>query len=190
MFVSTFEILVKPQLPNNLPGGLPASLSNLRRTVVQGYFLNIANVSNAPVSLSLSFTAVSPIINIEQTLTFLDVTGGNIPGSLTPDPTIPGGARARFDFPNIAASDTVQFILQPDIVQNNGELLTSPTGLEFRGYVEIFLAANSPARAATLLITPEQRATFFRTLDTAPQLDQIVYNLPTAHGGSLFTLTR
>ncbi|KYC40412.1 hypothetical protein WA1_26740 [Scytonema hofmannii PCC 7110] len=75
-------------------------------------------------------------------------------------------------------------------MRDNGALLTSVAGLELRGYVEVFLAATSPARAATLLITPEQRGTFFKTLDTAPQLDQVVYNLPTPHGGSLFTLTR
>jgi hypothetical protein len=188
MFVSTFEILVKPQLPNVIPGA-PASLASLRRTVIQGYFLNIANVSNSPVNLSLAFTAVSPNINIEQTFTFLDIAGGNAIGDLTPDPTIANGVRAKFDL-SIAASDTIQFILQPDIVRNNGELLTSQNGLELRGYVEIFLGATSPARAATLLITPEQRATFFKTLDSNPQLDQMVYNLPTPHGGSLFTLTR
>lgn len=189
MLVSTFEILVKPQLPNTLPAGAPASLANLRRTVIQGYFLNISNVSNVAVSLSLAFTAVSPNLNIDQTFTFIDVGGGNVPGDLTPDPTIPGGVRGKFDL-TIGANDTIQFILQPDIVRNNGELLTSPNGLELRGFVEIFLAPTSPARTATLLINPEQRGTFFKTLDTSPQLDQIVYNLPTPHGGSLFTLTR
>jgi hypothetical protein len=56
----------------------------------------------------------------------------------------------------------------------------------------MFLARNSPTRIASLLVTPEQRATFFKTLTAGgdPQLDQIIYNLPTPNGGSLFTITR
>jgi hypothetical protein len=43
--------------------------------------------------------------------------------------------------------------------------------------------------AAKLLLTPEHRGTFYKNLDKEdPQLDQIVYPLPTAKGGSLFEL--
>jgi hypothetical protein len=43
MLVSTFEILLKSQLPS-----VPA-LAKLNRKVIQGYFLTIANVNIVPV---------------------------------------------------------------------------------------------------------------------------------------------
>lgn len=189
MLVSTFELLVKPQLPANITS--PPLISNLSRTVIQGYFLNIANVTNTAVTLSLAFTAVTPNIDINQTFTILDAINTNVQGDLTPDPAVPGGIRARFNNLTIAANDTIQFILQPDILRNNGELLNTQN-FELRGYVEIFLPVNSPTRIASLLVTPEQRATFFKALNAGgdPQLDQIIYNLPTPNGGSLFTITR
>jgi hypothetical protein len=91
MLVSTFELLVKPQLPADITS--PPSISNLSRTVIQGYFLNIANVTNTRVTLSLAFTAVTPSVDIDQTFTFLDVAGINVQGDLTPDPAVPGGIR-------------------------------------------------------------------------------------------------
>lgn len=50
MIVSTFEILVKPQLPTTLPPGTPVipGIGNLSRKVIQGYFLTVANVNFFP----------------------------------------------------------------------------------------------------------------------------------------------
>lgn len=202
MLISTFELLVKPQLPTqasiNPPPTppIPANLANLSRTVIQGYFLTLANVTNTPANVALGFTAVTPSVNIDQTFTFLDSTvigpNSNVLGDLTPDPTIPGGIRARFNNLNIAANDTIQFILQPDIIRGNAQLLID-RNFELRGYVEIFLipTPTAPARTVSLLVNPEQRGTFFRELSPGvdPQLDQIIYNLPTPTGSSLFTLT-
>lgn len=134
--------------------------------------------------MSLVFTSITPSVDIAQTFTFLDVSGKNIQRDLVPD-TVPGKARFPLTIP---ANDTVLFILQPDIAKNNGELLTRQD-FEVRGYVEIFISSLSFSQTATLLITPEQRGTFFKDLAaTDPQLDQIIYNLPTATGSSLFTL--
>lgn len=201
MLVSTFELLVKPQFPTpastNLPPTppIPPKLANLSRTVIQGYFLTLANVTNTPANVALGFTAVTPSVNIEQTFTALDSTvigRANLIGDVTPDPTIPGGIRARFNNLSIAANDTIQFILQPDIIRDDAKLLEQPE-FELRGYVEIFLTPipTAPARTISLLVNPEQRGTFFKGLSpgVAPQLDQIIYNLPTPTGGSLFTLT-
>lgn len=185
MLVSTFELLVKPQLPRDLNPPPPPVAANLSRTVIQGYFLTIANVNNEEVKISLVFTSVTPSVDISQTFTFIDVRGSNIEGDLTPQM---GNGKARFTV-TIPANDTVLFILQPDIRLNNGELL-SRADFEVRGYVEIFLSSLSFPRFATLLVTPEQRGTFFKDITAAdPQLDQIIYNLPTANGGSLFNLT-
>ncbi len=55
MLVSTFEVLVKPQLP-----AIPGITANLSRNVIQGYFLTIANVNPFPVTVSVVFTLNFP----------------------------------------------------------------------------------------------------------------------------------
>ncbi|MBD2741803.1 hypothetical protein [Coleofasciculus sp. FACHB-1120] len=187
MLVSTFELLVKSQLPKNLPSPLPNNLEKLSRTVIQGYFLTLANTTSSTVKVSLVFTAVSPAIDIEKTFVFLDVEGVNIPGDLIPD-TAPNKARFTITIP---ANDTGLFILQPDILKTgkDSKTLLDTADFELRGYVEIFMSSLSKSKSAKLLLTPEHRGTFFKNLkDADPQLDQIVYSLPTANGGSLFNL--
>ena len=187
MLVSTFEILVKSQLPKNLPSPLPANLEKLSRTVIQGYFLTLANTTSSTVKVSLVFTAVTPSIDIDKTFIFLDVEGVNIPGDLIPDTA---ANKARFTI-TIPGNDTGLFILQPDILKagKDGKTLLDTADFELRGYVEIFMSSLSKSKSAKLLLTPEHRGTFFKNLkDTNPQLDQIVYSLPTANGGSLFNL--
>lgn len=181
MLVSTFELLIKPQLPSDVTPPLPPldpALANLSRTVIQGYFLTISNTNKFNVEATLEFTAVTPTLDSATTATFLDRTGINRQADVLPG--IPGKTN-KFKIP-IREHDTVLFILQPDPA-----LLNSPIQeLEVRGYVDISLSSPS-SRRATLLLTPEQRGTFFKDLTAAdPQLDQIIYNLPTATGGSLF----
>ena len=175
MLVSTFELLVKPQLPKNLQ--IPP-FDKISRTVIQGYFLTLANTASSEVRVSLVFTALSPILDPAKTITFLDILGENIPGDV--DPRSPGKTSFSLTIP---ANDTGLFILQPDpALLNNAE-----PDFEVRGYVEIFLSSLSTSRTATLLLTPEHRGTFFKDLTAAdPQLDQIIYPLPTATGSSLF----
>jgi hypothetical protein len=188
MLISTFELLVKPQLPTltspPLPSPPPTDLATTSRTVIQGYFLTISNTINANVALSLVFTSLTPGVNAADTVVLLDATGTNLVSDVTPLPL----NRSRFSF-SLNALDTALFILQPDIISNPGLLRSA--NLEIRGYSEIFISSLSTASAATLLITPEHRGTFFKNLDAAdPQLDQIAYSLPTANGGSLFRLRR
>lgn len=175
MLVSTFELLVKPQLPKELQ---QPPFDKISRTVIQGYFLTLANTTSSKVRVSLVFTALSPMLDPAKTITFLDISGDNIPGDV--DPGIPGKTSFAFSIP---ANDTGLFILQPDPA-----LLNNPEpDFEVRGYVEIFLSSLSPLRTATLLLTPEHRGTFFKDVTAAdPQLDQIIYPLPTATGSSLY----
>lgn len=175
MLVSTFELLVKPQLPKELQ---QPPFDKISRTVIQGYFLTLANVTNRDVRVSLVFTALSPTLDPATTVTFLDISGGNVRGDVAPES--PG----KTSFPiTIPANDTGLFILQPDPALLNN---TDPD-FEVRGYVEIFLSSLSFSRTTTLLLTPEHRGTFFKDLTAAdPQLDQIIYPLPTATGSSLF----
>lgn len=45
--ISTFELLIKPQLPKAVPVGpvIPPQASKLSRNVILGYFLTLANLS-------------------------------------------------------------------------------------------------------------------------------------------------
>ena len=171
MLVSTFELLVKPQLPKELQ---QPPFDKISRTVIQGYFLTLANITRFDVAVSLVFTALSPTLDPATTDTFLDSSGRNIQGNVTPEN--PGKTSFSISIP---ANDTVLFILQPTPALLNN---TDPN-FEVRGYVEIFLSSLSSSRTTALLLTPEHRGTFFKGLTAAdPQLDQIIYPLPTATG--------
>lgn len=209
MLVSTFEILLKSQLPTNF-----TQLGNISRKVLQGYFLTLANPNNFSVSLELSFTVspslvtiaapnattINEITEFTRVLVFFDVAGGNQQVTLQPTAR-PDTRTASLSIP---AKDTGLFILQPNpsaIIPTtagfpgnpppplttllNATLLNAAS-FEVRGYVEI--EKTSPGGAVQLLLTAEQRGTFFKNLTIAPQLDQIAYTLPTATGSSLFTL--
>jgi hypothetical protein len=176
MLVSTFELLVKPIAP---AGGPP----QVARTVVQGYFLTIANPNNFSVGLRLQFTATTPGLNVIDTVTILDVTGANIFGDITPvDPK-----RSTFNL-SLPANDTALVTLLPDITKP--ELLAAKS-LEIRGYVEILATSPFAPTKFDLLLTPEHRGTFLPNDLAAPNpdFDQLAYALPTANGGNLFTLT-
>lgn len=204
--VSTFELLVKRQLPKagDLPATIPVELggkiTKLSRTVIQGYFLTISNLNAYNVTISLVFTVVSnpPIRNnIGDLLGFIDVNDINLLANIRPD-VVPNKIRFTRTIP---ASETGLFLLQPNILKpavidptdptNNKPALLDDEDFEVRGYVEVFISSLSTGfNTARLLLTPEHRGTFYTdlTLDTV-QLDQIAYALPTAHGGSLFDLT-
>lgn len=183
MLVSTFELLVKDQLPKDI--SIPAPFEQLRRTVIQGYFLTIANTQNEPVKFTLRFTSLTPGLDIDKTLTYLDVTGSNVPGDLQPG--TPGRARTTI---TLGAKDTCLFILQPDILKDDYKLLKD-ADFEVRGYVEI-LNSDMQKDKMNLLVTAEHRGTFFNgkiLSDPAAEvrLDQFVSVLPLANGTSLYS---
>ena len=193
MLVSTFELLVKRQfpkqeaLPVQVPQDLKSKIEKLSRTVIQGYFLTISNVNAFDVTLSLVFTIISnPPVKIKDLVAFIDVDESNMVANIQPD-FVPN--KIRFTR-TIGASDTGLFLLQPNILKP--ELLQNEK-FEVRGYVEIFISSLSTGHnSAKLLLTPEQRGTFYKSLkskETPVQLDQIAYSLPTSHGGSLFELS-
>lgn len=190
MLVSTFELLLKPQLPK-VPGLSPQltdKLKKLSRTVLQGYFLTIANPNKYEVEVTLKFTSTDNSDPLQKTLTFFDATGINVPGKLN------SGTSAL----KIPAIDTGLFLLQPDIIDNDGELLEKQE-FEVRGFVEISLTKPTPSEDTTLLLTAEHRGTFFDSTEILREglekyaeqsnlnLDQIAYQLPMASGGSRFT---
>ncbi|MBD2592766.1 hypothetical protein BCD64_20455 [Nostoc sp. MBR 210] len=186
--VSTFELLVNPIAPTdnlgNLPPDVVQKLGRVARRVVQGYFLTIANTTDAPARLRLEFTATTPELNLVDTVTIRDVLGNNEFSELIP---VPGNPR-RFTFNvGIPANDTALVTLLPDL--QNVDLFTGAKNLEIRGYVSISRATIA-GPAYELLVTPEHRGTFLpRNIDdSVPDFDQIAYALPTASGGSLVRL--
>lgn len=217
MLVSTFELLVKPQIPAEFDP------SGVGRVIVQGYFLTISNLNSFRAALKLTFTATTPSINLDELITLLDISGGNTPSDLSPtsDPR-------KFTFRLVLpANDTALLILQPDVTKQ--EILKN-ANTELRGYVEVAMSNRvvfpdpptvpipippfpgpvpgpiSPVTGGTpqetvmvlnpsqgdFLLTPEQRGTFIpKDLNNPSRdLDQIAYSLPTANGGSLFRLSR
>lgn len=192
MLVSTFEVLLKPQFPK-IPGGFDI----LTRTTIQGYFLTIANVNFFPVTVSVVLTIKFPInlddpserpTSFADFIDAVDISGQNIfpndPQAVLVPEIVPQNNKARLTF-TIPENATSLFVLQPDFIKQP-ELLKE-ANFEARGYVEIFLSSLSGSDTATLLVNPEQRGTFFKTLDTkdtaAVALDQTTYNLPVSNGG-------
>lgn len=185
--VSTFEVLLKPQLPP-VPG-----LEKLSRKVIQGYFLTIANVNFFPVTLSLVFTIRFPDNtsdptalpqNFDDFLEALDVSGLNLISSATLVPeVVPDNNKARLTF-TLPANATGLLLLQANILN---PALRAGANFEARGFVEIFLSSLSGSDTATLILTPEHRGTFFKNVDgNTPDkvnLDQVAYALPVSNGG-------
>ncbi|NET45724.1 hypothetical protein [Okeania sp. SIO2B3] len=173
MLVSTFELLLKPITPK--AGNIP----NSDRQVLQGYFLTIANPNNTILWLQVQFTATTPNLNVDDTITVIDAGGNNIFGDLTRSRD-----RRKFSLDvGIPAQDTALVILQPDITT----LKPGVDTVEIRGFVEIF--ARNLFQKINVLVTPEHRGTFVsENTPKASDFDQLVYALPTANGGSLFQL--
>jgi hypothetical protein len=175
MLVSTFELLVVPITPVGPPA--------LARTIVQGYFLTVANTSAVNARLRLTFKATTPNLDILKTVVIRDVTNNdNVFGELvaTANPAI-----FNYDF-GLPANETALIILQPDVTIR--QILTDKN-LEIRGYVEIN-QRRSEGEDIDVLLTPEHRGTFFSGTADAPgeDIDQLVYALPTALGKAQYTL--
>jgi hypothetical protein len=189
MLISTFELLVKRQLPRSITDSAGNEIvlptSPLSRAIIQGYFLTIANTTENNAGLILNFKSVTSVVELpDLTATFLDTNGINLIGDVIPD--VDNAYKYPFE---LAGNTTCLFILQPDLL--NPKVLTN-LNIELRGYVDIEL--DSATSSAELLITPEHRGTFFRpgidnnTPKSERQLGEIAYSLPTASGMSLFSL--
>ena len=193
MLVSTFELLVKPQFPKDAPvppQGVP-DITKLSRTVIQAYFLTIANVNNFEVTVSLEFTVRFPSDTVtEEPQSFkdlidaIDITGKNLfDAQLVPEMS-PENDKARLQF-TIPSHTTSLLVLQPDFISK--PQLLKDANFETRGYVRISDSSFSGSETATLLVTPQLRGTFFKNLEASDfpdvGLDQIAYDLPIKNGG-------
>ncbi|MBM0741480.1 hypothetical protein JOY44_07605 [Phormidium sp. CLA17] len=179
MFVSSFELLVKPIAP-------PPFNSAVSRRAVQAYFLTISNlnpVGVGDVSLSVQFTA-TPGLNNDELIAIVDAGGGNIFSDLVPDP-VTGKPSQQITLPS---GVTALVVLQPDLSKaapNPASIEVA--SLEVRGYVELSLSPFSANTTAEILVTPQIRGTFIPADLTAPSpdFDQQSYTLPTANPGAI-----
>ncbi|MBE9177692.1 hypothetical protein IQ268_03745 [Oculatella sp. LEGE 06141] len=178
MYISSFELLVKPIAPKPFP-------SNVSRRVVQAYFLSISNLDSAEdVVLSLQFTG-TPTVTTDNTFTIFDSGSSNMFGELAPD-SVTGKPSQIL---TLAKGQTGLFVLQPDLSKPG---ILDEANLEVRGYVELFISPLSPSDSAELLISPQIRGTFLPSdlTDPNPDFDQQAYSLPTANGTALIKLER
>lgn len=195
--ISTFELLLKPQLPKAVTTTYP-ELKPLARIVLQGYFLTVSNLDDKPVTLSLIFVSRTPGLKQEEILALLDTQDQNGPlsVSLVRDPA-PANQRpplegelvkTKFTF-TLNANDTGLVLVQPNAIDKT---LREATNYEVRGYVELALSANNLQRTGKVLVTAEHRATFYDgdDLQNRAALGEINYPLPLANGGSLLELER
>ncbi|WP_088891481.1 hypothetical protein [Leptolyngbya ohadii] len=189
MIISTFELLVKPQLPKDLPPGIPAKtkqqIDRLRRNTIQGYFLTIANLSSVNVNLTLTFTVQLPAgTSLKDLVALFDTTGSamgdDLPVILEP---VNGSTNKFTASARLMAQGTGLFLIQPNILKP--DLLEDAT-FEVRGYVEVSLADLPVGMGeVAILITPEHRGTFYEDLNGtgSARRDQIAYALPVPNGG-------
>lgn len=188
--ISTFEVLLTPQLPKVLPPDLN-TVKNLGRNVIQGYFLTVANINSIDLVLSLVFTTILPPgVDLMKIITFTDVSGEDKPAPLVPDSV---GNKYRFSPLELPAGATALFILQPLPTDEAIAELDKPEGIgiEARGFVEIFLSSLSGTTppGVEIQVTAEHRGTFFgdalgeKIADRS--LDQIAYSLPVQNGGRI-----
>jgi hypothetical protein len=74
-------------LPGTIFNTVKQKVDRLRRKVIQGYFLTIANLGSANIFITLTFTVkLPPGISIDDLVTFFDTNGfdmgDDIPGKL------------------------------------------------------------------------------------------------------------
>ncbi|PZD73910.1 hypothetical protein C1752_01853 [Acaryochloris thomasi RCC1774] len=212
MLLSTFELLLNAsQLPREIMGVPPADLEvfePVSRSILQGYFLTISNLEDRSLLLDILFTVETNAANDEDSFesmtasSFFDSEGVNQPVTITAV-----DANTHSIMVKLLPHDTGLLLVQP-----NPFLLLKPLNtseIEIRGYVEanVLQSSEDCHRPAKVLLTPEQRGTFYQldvptnpdgTIDRKAdlalsgnqKLDQIAYSIPTASGGSLFEFSK
>lgn len=175
IYLSNYELLVRPIIDSS---------DSPNRTVIQGYFLTIANPNLSDLEIQLTFRATTPNFLSSDFVAFWDVNGTNA--------VIPAGgssSTATYRF-NLPATDTGLFLFLPNVTDPD---IISAQDTEIRGYVRLSIPSatrlrNNNTRNRRLLLSVQQRGTFLPQGATNPpevgDYDQFSYSLPTATGGS------
>ncbi|MEJ6391274.1 hypothetical protein [Gymnodinialimonas ulvae] len=190
MNVSQFELIFKPQSP--VP---PAD------TVLQGYFLSISNLEDVALSFRLDLVTSSvpdPMRTLSgNTVVIVDVAGVNNDFSFE---LLGGPAASSFRLNRlitIPPQATAKVAILPDdpFPCPVGDGTADPADYEARGYVTLRLPAllnfdggllrfePQIESEANVLLTPQNRATYFRDGETIESQTQA--GLPLASGSAL-----
>lgn len=192
--ISTFELLLKPQLPKQVTDNIP-SLKAVTRTILQGYFLTVSNIESVGVNLSLTLVTRTPALDTRDVLATIDVIGQNNTlgiGTTLPVTPLPAGqptpgpgqaVKTKYDF-FLNPNDTCLIVIQPDATKPK---VLADASFEARGYAELSISSRSMQTTANVLVTAEHRGTFFDG-DNKAALGEVAYALPLATGGSLIEL--
>ena len=185
MEVSSFELIYKPQSP-----------SGAADIVLQGYFLNIANLEEVELQFRLDFVT-SPVTDPDRSLNGNTIVFIDGPDANNQSGNLIGGLTAKSfrlsPLVTVPAHGTAKVAVLPS---DPFPMPSGPPDFEARGYVTIRLPAlfvggggffgNFQAqldRPAKVLLTPQNRATYFDAEGTIN--DQTQSSLPTASGGAL-----
>ncbi|MEX3016194.1 hypothetical protein [Gymnodinialimonas hymeniacidonis] len=190
MNVSHFELIFKPQSP--VP---PAD------TVLQGYFLSISNLEEKALSFRLDLVT-SPVSDPMRTLAgnttvIVDVAGTNNDFSYSLSGSAASKSFRLNRFITIPAHATAKVAILPadPFPEPIGDGTGDPADYEARGYVTLrlpsLLVANGQFlsfeaqldRPANVLLTPQNRATYFRDGEVIESQTQA--GLPLASGSAL-----
>lgn len=187
MEVSSFELIYKPQSP-----------SGAADTVLQGYFLNITNLEDTSLVFQVDFIT-SPVSDPDRslannTIAFIDTPNvNNTPASLL-------GALEAPSFRlspsvTIAPNETAKIAVLPS---DPFPAPVGPANFEARGFVRLrlppffifdgggFSIVPQLDRPARVLLTPQNRATYFAP--SGEINDQTQSSLPTGSGAAIDTV--
>jgi hypothetical protein len=191
MNVSHFELIFKPQSPEP-----PADI------VLQGYFLSLTNLEDVDLSFRLDFVT-GPVTETTRTLAGNTVVVVDIAGDDNDfDYQLAGDADDKSFFltplvrvPAHATAKIAVFPADPFPTSLGGDGTTDPADYEARGYVTLRLPAilqrrgdrfltfvEQLDRPANVLLTPQNRATYFRNGTIEGQTQA---GLPLASGSAL-----
>jgi hypothetical protein len=176
MLLSTFELLVNP-----IAMSAPAVVTSPKGSLIQEYFLTIANPNPIDLQIRLKFNATNPA---DQ-----GFSGLIIANTLEADQFSQLSDNGIYEF-NLPTLETGMVIFQPRI---SDSAATYPSeAIEVRGYVEIFVVRRFPIfgfpNLYPLLVTPEHRGRVLPFTARDGEHDAVVYTLPTSHGGSLMNV--
>lgn len=190
MNISHFELIYKPQSP--VP---PAD------TVLQGYFLSISNLEDVELSFRLDFVTSSitdPTRTLSgNTVVIVDIAGGNNNFAYSLLGSTSAKSFRLSPFVTIPPHATAKIAVLPDdpFPVPIGDGTADPADYEARGYVTLRLpgllrfengllrVVRQLDRPANVLLTPQNRATYFR--DGVTIESQTQSSLPLASGSAL-----
>jgi len=190
--LSTFELLLQPQLSPALAGRFP-ELASASRTVAQSYCLTLANLEECCISVCVSLITRTPVLKSREVLVTFDLQDSCGPMILTSAPD--AGSEVMLGANDIVRTtynlflrprDTGLFVIQADATKPD---LRNQASFAIRGFVELALSEASLSPSANVLVCAEHRAVCFDSSQRAC-FGEWAVALPLAGGKAQVSLSR